>query len=86
MKTAGGGGEGSRRGGRRLLARPGRRTQVPLLLHHAVAATLTYGAKAGIPGVVYAGLGLWAFLLVLIATLLVRTLVAQAQGKICVPE
>lgn len=44
MKTAGGGGEGSRRGGRRFLARPGRRTQVPLLPHHAVAATLTYGA------------------------------------------
>jgi tellurite resistance protein len=49
-------------------------------------ATLTFGAKAGIPGVVYAGLGLWVFLLVLIVVLLVRTLVAQAQGKICVPE
>ncbi|KAA5602879.1 SLAC1 anion channel family protein [Blastochloris sulfoviridis] len=49
-------------------------------------ATLTYGAKAGIPGVTFAGLGLWAFLLVLIVVLLVRTLVAQAQGRICVPE
>jgi tellurite resistance protein len=49
-------------------------------------ATLTYGEKTANAAVTYAGLALWALLVTLIATLLVRTLVAQVRGQICVPE
>ncbi|BAS00867.1 SLAC1 anion channel family protein [Blastochloris viridis] len=49
-------------------------------------ATLAYGEKTANLGVSYAGLALWALLIVLIAALLVRTMVAHWRGQICVPE